>query len=274
VFVTLSDILKMIDMKTMHKIFFPFVIAACITSCGEPDYPQPLPVATTQSSRLLVVHTYSGGPRVKVKIDNKISEKDTLRFESAPDGKFYNNLTLAVPAGPNRLISIADLENENYLTDRYTAASGIGVGNTSFITFSVVNETEVPSVVRVSDDLSAPDPGFAKVRFLNFSPDAGEVKITANGGATTVFSLRKFKEVSRKVGNTTTEFNRFSSIAILNYPESTSSTVNYEVRSATDEVLLAINGLKLDSKGIYTIYLKGSVAGESDYALNYGVIKH
>src|SRR5688500_9683972 len=110
----------MTDMKTTRKILFVFLAAACTLSCGEPDYPQPVPAVTAQSSKLLMVHTYSAGPRVKVKIDNKISEKDTLRYESAPDGKFYNNLTLAVPAGQNRLINIADLNNTNILTDRYT----------------------------------------------------------------------------------------------------------------------------------------------------------
>jgi hypothetical protein len=259
-------------MKKLLNISFVILTSTLVFSCGEPDYPEPVPSITTQSSKLLVIHTLEGGPRVKVKMDNRISEKDTLRFEKASDGKFYNNITLAVPAGPNRLISVADLNNANLITDRYPAAAS--ASNTAFITYSLVNNVEVPSVVRVSDDLTAPDPGFAKVRFLNFSDDAGEVKLTDVGGTTTFFSLRKFKETSRKVGNTTTEFNRFTNVPIPSYPTSTSTTVNYEVRNAADEVLLSINSVKFDSKGIYTIYLKGSVAGAGDSALNYAIIKH
>jgi hypothetical protein len=262
-------------MKKHITIFSLGILSLLVASCGEPDYPQPVPSVSSQTSKLLVVHTYMGAPRLKVKVDNRVSDKDTVRFEKAPDGKFYNNITLAVPAGPNRLISIADLDNNNLVTDRYTAASS--TNNTSFITYSVVNNVPVTSVVRVADDLVAPDPGFAKVRFFNFSPDAGEVKLTVTelANTTTVFSARKFKETSRKAGSVTTEFNRFSLVAIRDYPQVTSQTVTYEVRSTTnDEVLLTIPSLKLDSKSIYTIYLKGSLTGEGDNALSYAVIKH
>jgi hypothetical protein len=262
-------------MKNIIGIKSLLLFAALLASCSEPDYPEAIPSITTGTSKLLVVHTYAGGPRVKVKMDNRISDKDTLRFEKAPDGKFYNNITLSVPAGPNRLVSVADLNNSNLVTDRYTAATN--TNNTSFITYSVSGGVVTPAVVRVADDLAAPDPGFAKVRFLNFSGDVGEVKLVEVGEElenAISFSLRKFKETSRKVGSTTTDFNRFSTVTINNYPNTTSRIADFEVRNAADEVLFTINDVKFDSKSIYTIYLKGNVAGEGDLALNYAVIKH
>jgi hypothetical protein len=194
-----------------------------------------------------------------VKVDNRITAKDTVRFEKAPDGKNYNTITINVPAGANRLLSYSDLASgTSLINDRYSATSGL-----NFTAFISQNANGTPRLVRVSDDLTLPDVGFAKVRFLNFSPDAGEVKLTNVGGTTTVFSGRAFNAVSASG----TDFARFTATP--------SGTYSYEVRTvAGDQVVLTIDNLKLDSKGIYTIYVKGSIAGADDLALSYGVIKH
>jgi hypothetical protein len=244
-----------------HNILvYILLINILLVSCGEPDYPTPTPsVNTLTASKLTVVHTRAEGPRVQVKIDNRVAVKDTIRFEKAPDGKLYNTITINIPAGPNRVVGYTELASGALIAnDRYTATSGL-----NFTSFVSRNADGTPRVVRVSDDLALPDVGFAKIRFLNFSLDAGEVRLTDVGATTTVVSGRKFNEIARSG----TDFARFTTVA--------AGTYSYEIRSVPgDEVLLTINNLKLDSKGIYTIYVKGLAAGADDLALNYATIKH
>lgn len=239
-------------------------------ACGEPDYPTPTPSVTTLTSKLTLVHAAPEedleGPRVLIKVDNRaLSDKDTLRFEAAPNGKFYNKITLNIPAGPNRLVNYTDLEEETTLfTDRYSATAS--TNNTAFLLKVVTNNEEVYSVRRVADDLTVPDVGSAKIRFFNFAFGSPEVKVTTAGGASTVFSARKYNEVSRTVSGTTTDFARFTTTSV----GLTGTTPTYEIRSTVDDsILLTIDTQKLNSKGIYTIYLKGRAP---DYS--YDVITH
>src|SRR5687768_1283631 len=98
-----------------------------LVSCGDPDYPTPTPsINTLPPSKLTVVHTRAEGPRVQVKVDNRIAVKDTVRYEEAPDGKLYNTITINVPAGPNRVIGYTELATGALIfNDRYSATSGL-----------------------------------------------------------------------------------------------------------------------------------------------------
>ena len=252
------------------KNIYLLSVGLLAVACGEPDYPTPTPSVATQTSKLTLVHAAPEeglvAPRVLVKVDNRaLSDKDTLRFEAAPNGKFYNTITLNIPAGPNRLVNYTDLEDATTLfTDRYSATAS--TNNTAFLLKTVTNGEEVYTVRRVADDLTSPDVGSAKIRFFNFAFGAPEVKVTEVGGTPVVFSARKYNEVSRTASGTTTDFARFTtkSVGLSGTP------VSYEVRSTVDDSILAtISNYKLDSKGIYTFYLKGRAP---DYTLT--VIKH
>lgn len=256
-------------MKSIKKYSISILVlftATMFVQCSEPDYPTPVPVVTSLTSKLTVIHAMAGGPRIKVKMDNKINEKDTLRYEKANDGKFYNTITLSVPAGPNRLINYANYaDNVNLWTDRYNATAS--ANNTSFFINTRAGTKIEPKNRRISDDLTTPDVGFAKVRFLHFAFDVAEVKVTDVGGATTVFSARKYDEVSRGSGASAVDFTRFSTMA--------AGTYNLEVRlTADNSLLLELPNVKLDSKGIYTIYAKGVVDGVDANAVSYSIFKH
>jgi hypothetical protein len=251
------------------KNIYLLTLALFWAACGEPDYPTPTPSVTTLTSKLTLVHAApetDETPRVLVKVDNRaLSDKDTLRFEPAPNGKFYNKITLSIPAGPNRLVNYTELGGETtFFTDRYSATAS--TNNTAFLLKTVTNGEEVYTVRRVADDLTVPDVGSAKIRFFNFAFGGPEVKVTTVGGATQVFSARKYNEVSRTASGTTTDFARFTTTSV----GLTGTTVSYEVRSTVDDsILLTIDNLKLNSKGIYTIYLKGRAPTYS-----YDVITH
>jgi hypothetical protein len=251
-------------MTSFHKILSG-VIAVCLGSCAEPDYPEAAPIVTVQTSKVTTFHTVTGGPRIQVKIDNAVNVKDTLRYE-AKHGKFYSALNLTVPAGPNRLITAAQLEKDSLLVTERNAI----VAGTSYSYFIVKRiqkidnvDQEITAIRRVTDDLAPADVDYAKVRFLNFAFDAPEVMVNDVDKATTAFSARKYDEVSRGAN----DFTRFTSFK--------AGTYNFEVALTSDNtIILNIPSLKLDSKGVYTIYLRGSLTGSNDTALDYTVYKH
>jgi hypothetical protein len=257
-------------MKTTYKVLIGFV-AILLSACAEPDYPTPVATVTGLTSRVTAFHAIAGGPRVQLKFDNLVTAKDTIRYEAANNGKFYSSITINAPAGPNRLVTAAALaDGANLVTDRNALVSGTNysyfVINTPQTIGGVAN-TPAPAIRRITDDLAAADVGFAKVRFLHFAYDAPEVKVTDVGGATTVFTARKYNEVSRTASGTTTTFTNFSNMV--------AGTYNLEVRLASDNSLvLSLPNVKLDSKSVYTIYARGLVAGTGATALGYTVFKH
>jgi hypothetical protein len=253
-------------MKHTYKIAV-VLLAMLWTACAEPDYPTPAPTVTILTSKITVFHAIAGAPRVQVKLDNVATPKDTIRYEAATNNKFYHSVTTNAPAGPIRLVTAADLATgANLATNRNALVSGTNYSYFVINTPQTINgvpNTPAPFVQRVTDDLAAADVGFAKVRFLNFSYDASYVKITNVGGATTIFSSRKYNELT----NGSSNFANFISMA--------AGTYTFEMRSVADNTLLqTFTDVKFDSKGVYTIYSKGLVAGTDDEALGYVVFKH
>ncbi|RAW02715.1 DUF4397 domain-containing protein [Pseudochryseolinea flava] len=241
-------------MKNFIYIISIFSLAFVMVGCGEPDYPEPTPSVTTLSSKLTIIDVHPTDKRFKIRVDNRFTAKDTVRFVKAPDGKLYNTITLAVPAGPNRNIAVTEYTGDAYIvTDRYAATAA--TNNTSFI---VLNGDKTV-VTRVADDLVLPDPGMAKLRFFHFANGVADLKIVNTADGTTTFSIRKFNDAKA-------DFARFTTIP--------AGTYNFEARNANDEVIFVVNNLKLDSKGIYTLYAKGIIDGTVDLAVSYGVFKH
>jgi hypothetical protein len=236
-----------------------------LAACAEPDYPTALPIVTTQTVKVTTFHAIAGGARLQMKIDNVATAKDTLRYE-AKNGKFYNSINLTVPAGPFRLVTASTLADGTDLSvDRNTMVAGTNYSSFVITRIQKVNnvDTPVPAIRRITDNLTAADVGFAKVRFLHFALDAPEIKVTDVGNVNTIFSARKYDEVTRG----SADFTVFSSL--------TAGTYTFEVRSTADNsLLLNIPSVKLDSKSVYTIYLRGLVAGNGDTELGYTVFKH
>jgi hypothetical protein len=251
-------------MKIVNQILIALLVCFAV-ACGEPDYPTPVPVVTTQTSKVTTYHAIAGGPRIQIKIDNATSAKDTLRYEMK-NGKFYNVLALSVPSGPNRNINATDLSTGTSLvTDRNPVVAGTSYSYFFINRIQKINnvDTTVPAIRRITDDLTAADVGFAKVRFLNFAFDAPEIKVINTADASTTFSARKYDEVTRGAA----DFAKFTSLPAGSY--------NFEVQATSDNsALVSIPSVKLDSKSVYTIYLKGLVAGSGDTALGYVVVKH
>lgn len=106
----------------------------------------------------------------------------------------------------------------------------------------VVGTADTQQLVLLTDDLSAPPAGQAKVRFMHASPDAPAVDVAVTGGQT-LFSNVAYKGSS-------------------SYKTVPAGTVNLEVREAgTNTVVLTLPNVTLGSGVVYTIYATGLVNG-------------
>jgi hypothetical protein len=95
------------------------------------------------------------------------------------------------------------------------------------------------------DDNSAPEAGKAKVRFVHASPDAPPVDVAVKNGPV-IFANVAFKGVA-------------------GYSPVSAGTYDLEVRPAgTNQVALALPGVKFDADKIYTVFAMGRLVGTED----------
>jgi hypothetical protein len=96
----------------------------------------------------------------------------------------------------------------------------------------------------LTDDISAPPAGKAKVRFVHASPDTPAVDVTVAGTAIRLFSNVGYKSAS-------------------DYAVVDAGTVNLEVSpTGTANVMLTVPNVTLSSGAVYTIYAVGLSSGQ------------
>jgi hypothetical protein len=107
----------------------------------------------------------------------------------------------------------------------------------------------------VEDDLTSPAADKANLRFINMSPDAGNLDLAVTGQAAPLFTKTLFKGVTA-----------FSAIT-------PGSEINFEIReNAKTEVLAKIEKVKIEKGKIYTIWAKGLKAANDTTKLSLAVI--
>lgn len=123
-----------------------------------------------------------------------------------------------------------------------------------YSTFLIDSVSKVKAVI-VTDDLSEPTPGKAKIRFFHFSPNAPAVDVVIQGTTTKLFANRSFND---QVANTANE--KFIEIDPGNY------TFLFNV-AATGATAYTASSQTLLPDRIYTIAARGFVGGAGSQAL-------
>ncbi len=96
----------------------------------------------------------------------------------------------------------------------------------------------------LTDDLTPPPAGQAKVRFVHASPDAPAVDVAVTGAATPIFANVAFRSAT-------------------NYETVSAGTVDLQVRPAgSNDVVLTVPGVTLTGGATYTIYAVGLAEGD------------
>ena len=188
-----------------------------------------VPTFAQSGARVRVVHASPDAPAVDVWVNNSVA------FSNAPFKGITNYAPLAtgtynvkvVPTGATEPVVInADLTLE---AKDYTV---VAVGTLE----------NIEPLVLV-DNNASPAAGKAHVRFVHASPDAPAVDIAVKGGPV-LFSNIAFKQVGE-------------------YLPVDAGTYDLEVRLAgTNTVALAVPGLALQARTVYTVFAMGLAGGE------------
>lgn len=158
-----------------YKIQILALLSVMAFGCSEPDYPEPIPSIAIQNSRVLSYHAMPDVSTVDVQLDNNIVintktvngvvEKNPLAYKASTG---YLN----IQAGPGRLIRYRNsADSALLLTDRYTSTAST---NSTYLLYKNFVKNSGGTVIdtanvflRMSDDLTVPEYGTAKVRFIN-----------------------------------------------------------------------------------------------------------
>lgn len=188
---------------------------------------------------LKVIHASPDAPAVDLYLDGVKAGSD-LTF---PNNTGYLN----IPAGTRSLkVNVA-----GSMTTAISADLMFDAGK-NYSVFAVNRVANIEALV-LQDDLTMPAAGKAHVRFVHLSSDAPAVDITTKDG-TVVFPNVSFK--------------KFTNFTPLN-----SGSYDLQVRLAgTSTVVLDLNGIRLDSGKIYTVFARGFVSGSGGTALNAQII--
>ncbi len=182
-----------------------------------------------------------------------VAYKGVTRYIAAAPGTF--SFTIVPVSGPSTTGTPAATSSPAATgspsgagTPAATGSPSGGISGSATLTagqaYSVVAVGTGSSVqtLALSDDLSAPPSGQAKVRFVHASPDAPAVDVAVSGGQT-LFSNVAYKNAS-------------------NYATVGAGTVSLEVRpTGSTNAVLTIPNVNLNSGTVYTIYAVGLVKG-------------
>lgn len=121
----------------------------------------------------------------------------------------------------------------------------------------IVDQLEDISILLLKDDLTQPETGKARIRFVNLSPDAPALNLAIADKETDLFTNKLFKEYST-----------FESI-------DAAEKVTFNLKDKeTGEVEATLADVKIESGRIYTIWVKGLKAATDDTKIGLAIFQH
>ncbi|SHL53382.1 DUF4397 domain-containing protein [Hymenobacter psychrotolerans] len=292
--------MKFLSSSLFAKLTLAASAAAVLTGCDDPDYPTPSPVtaSTVSAARVLVVNASPGSQTSTITIDN-VASGQSVGYLSSTTGYF------AVPAG-QRQIGVVSPNNVKYANGevapgvvRQQFASG-----SSYTVFSTDAPTRAASgsdiggmrAIALSDNLSAPAAGRARVRFVNLSPSysAGVdslglyTLVSPDPAAIGKFLFAPIGRTYRSIAFTvaavaatpTTPARPARSLNFANFTDIPAGTYSFDVRRSPraaanpSQVIIPATALTFASGKIYTVYSRGTNATGSATPLGLSVVTH
>ena len=211
-----------------------------IVGCDDDDDDNPV-TPGTQQARVMAVNAVTGAPSVDVLVDWNVV---------APGLAFLGNTTYLTltPGTRNVRVNLAGT------TTTVAEANLLVPGNQNRTVF-LVNNADTAEAVLVSDDLTAPAAGQAKVRFVNLGSDVDTVDVAVQGGAV-MFANSSFK------GST-------------NFQTMAPGTYALELRDhGKTTVVVPAESVTFEAGGIYTVFVAGMTGGIGAEAVGLTVVRH
>jgi hypothetical protein len=199
--------------------------AVSLMSCSKNDGNGTVPVIP--SAFLSIGHASPGAPAYDFLANGTKVTKKALEFGSTLS---YNRFW----AG-SREFSITKKDGMDTLV-----RSTLEIKKNKAYTIFISDIPAKAAFVLIEDDLSAPAADKAKIRFVNMSPDAGDLDLIVTGETTPLFTKTAFKESTA-----------FSAI-------DPGVEVNFEITENTGITALAtLPKVKIEKGRIYTVWAKG-----------------
>jgi len=220
-------------------LVFALTLTSIFSSCKkDKDNPTPTP----KPANLSIIHAAPGAPELSFFID-KVKKNTTaltyntvIAYQSVKSGKQEFSVT------------------KKDVTDILVKVDGTLDANKSYSAF--VADKTANALVVVVDDLTAPTADKAKIRFINLSPDAGNVDLAVTGKTEVLVAKKAFKESSDFINST-----------------EVGAEINFEIReNGKATVLATLPKVKIEKGKIYTIYAKGLKAATNDTKLGLAVL--
>jgi hypothetical protein len=230
------------------QLFSAMLLLTAFAFVGCEKEAETLPAVVESKSKILVVHASPNAPGVDLLVD----------------GVKQNSAALSFPANTGYLSLNAGLRNVK-VNVAGTSTSVIDVNSTfdkdkNYTIFAIDSVSKL-SVLLLNDNLATPASGKAHIRFVHLSPNAPAVDISVKGQAAGagLFLNRAFN----KTINTAQE----------TFIPVDAATYDLEVRVAgTATVALPLNGIKLESGKIYTVFAKGFLGVTGSSALGAEIV--
>ena len=274
-------------------------VAGALAGCDDPTYPTPTPVTESSVGRaqVLVVNAAPGSTSVGITLDNTAFGTPLPYLEVSAATSIPAGLRLFIyseptnipatptptppPATPLPVVTVARpvvartafLGGTNYtvfLTDVPTRAYAFPITATS--------DQGGIRTLTLTDNLTAPTAGTAKIRFVNLAPSGtyGIFNTSTVPAGTSLFlavPTRRFRDISfvtppvpPSTTGITTNFANFTEVAAGSY--------TLDARSAATTPLAGTRlPLTLVAGKIYTLYTRG-IAGNATTPLGISVVTH
>ncbi|WP_256002646.1 DUF4397 domain-containing protein [Pedobacter deserti] len=220
------------NIKTISRTFAALAFGAIVLSACSKDDDDFTP---PEIAGLNVVHASPTTEKLDVYVENTLVPNNT---DFSFGGKIgYLNLI----TGNRTIIVKKKGTTANLLSEGFDFE--VQKGYTLF----VADKFDQLKYVMIKDDLSYPQSGKAKVRFVHMSPDAPALNLAIAGKDTDLFTNKTFKQY--------TEF--------VNIDPAQNITFNAEDKE-TGAVVATVANVKIEANKIYTIWVKGLAESDDD----------
>lgn len=215
-----------------------FFIAAIFTACKKPNNQQIL------AAGISFIHASPGTGSLNFVVDG----------QKGANLNYNNNLGYYAAYPGNRLIGIAKKDSTKYLVSG--AAALVGGKNYSFF---IIDTAKSINLFMIEDDLSAPETGKAKIRFVNTSPRSAALNVyqgsNPSASANPLFLAKAFKDKTDFITITPSDNETFS------------------IAEGTNTIAI-LPSVKIENGKIYTLWAKGLKTATDSTKLSLAIMKH
>lgn len=249
--------MKRTQINGLTTILMIFVVALLVLSCEEPEMATPVPATEPpgSSANVLFINATPDAPALSFFINNvaagsSVNLGAATTYVKAPVGQ----AAVRASATTGKIGGVLDAASILYRGGS-TNQNNFSFANGRYYTFivtdtigrlkpDVLNGTNPggPQFLVLTDNVSAPSAGQAKVRFYNLAPGAPSVYVTTAAGT----QLATFTNVAYRGTSST-----FSNVS--------AGLRNIEVRTTgtSGTVIASLSNVDLKEGKIYTVYLTG-----------------